>query len=95
MKKPVNLYEAGNHPALSFKNLTYTRSVEESKAINYKDGSMVIISASGMAETGRILHHLKNNIENPKNTDPDRLLAGAAHPGTPPGRAGERHPYLW
>ena len=60
--------EAGNHPALSFKNLTYTRSVEESKAINKKKGSMVIISASGMAETGRILHHLKNNIENPKNT---------------------------
>jgi metallo-beta-lactamase family protein len=60
--------EAGNHPALSFKNLTYTRSVEESKAINYRDGSMVIISASGMAETGRILHHLKNNIEDPKNT---------------------------
>lgn len=60
--------EAGNHPALSFKNLTYTRSVEESKAINRKKGSMVIISASGMAETGRILHHLRNNIENPKNT---------------------------
>jgi len=60
--------EAGNHPALNFKNLTYTRSVDESKAINKKKGSMVIISASGMAETGRILHHLKNNIEDPKNT---------------------------
>jgi metallo-beta-lactamase family protein len=48
--------------------LSYTRSVEESKAINDVKGPAVIISASGMAETGRILHHLKNNIENPNNT---------------------------
>lgn len=56
------------HPALDFKMLTYTRSVDESKALNENKEPMVIISASGMAETGRILHHLKNNIENPKNT---------------------------
>ncbi|HBY08104.1 MAG TPA: MBL fold metallo-hydrolase [Chloroflexi bacterium] len=54
--------------ALGFELLTYTRSVEESKAINDFKGPAVIISASGMAETGRILHHLKNNIENPRNT---------------------------
>jgi metallo-beta-lactamase family protein len=54
--------------ALGFDLLTYTRSVEESKALNDRKDPMVIISASGMAETGRILHHLKNNIENPKNT---------------------------
>ncbi len=53
---------------LGFEMLTYTRSVEESKAINDLKGPAVIISASGMAETGRILHHLKNNIENPNNT---------------------------
>ena len=57
-----------HHSALGFDLLTYTRSVEESKAINYVKGPAVIISASGMAETGRILHHLKNNIENPRNT---------------------------
>ena len=57
-----------HHTALGFDLLTYTRSVEESKAINKKKGPMVIISASGMAEVGRILHHLKNNIEDPKNT---------------------------
>ena len=57
-----------HHSALGFDLLTYTRSVEESKAINFVKGSAVIISASGMAETGRILHHLKNNIENPLNT---------------------------
>lgn len=53
---------------LGFDHIIYTRSVEESKAINDRDEPMVIISASGMAETGRILHHLKNNIENPRNT---------------------------
>ncbi len=48
--------------------LTYVRSVERSKAINDDHRPMVIISASGMAETGRILHHLRNNIEDPSNT---------------------------
>ena len=57
-----------HHEALGFDLLTYTRSVEDSKAINERDEPMVIISASGMAEVGRILHHLKNNIENPRNT---------------------------
>jgi metallo-beta-lactamase family protein len=56
------------HPALDFAQLHYTRSVEESKALNLRTDPMVIISASGMAETGRILHHLRNNIEDPRNT---------------------------
>ena len=56
------------HPALDFKMLTYVQSVDKSKALNERQEPMIIISASGMAETGRILHHLKNNIENPKNT---------------------------
>lgn len=60
--------EEARHPALDFKMLTYIRSVEESKALNERTDPMIIISASGMAENGRILHHIKNNIENPKNT---------------------------
>ncbi len=60
--------EKGNHKALAYPNLTYTRSVAESKALNDRFEPMIIISASGMAESGRILHHLRNNIENPKNT---------------------------
>jgi metallo-beta-lactamase family protein len=56
------------HPALDFKMLTYVQSVEESKALNQRKDPMIIISASGMAESGRILHHLRNNIENPLNT---------------------------
>jgi len=54
--------------ALGFDLLKYTRSVEESKAINKSSEPAIILSASGMAETGRILHHLRNNIEDPKNT---------------------------
>jgi metallo-beta-lactamase family protein len=56
------------HPALTFPGLSYVRSVEDSKAINFMKGPLIIISASGMAETGRILHHLKNNIGDSENT---------------------------
>lgn len=58
----------GTHPALSFPSLTYIQSVEESKALNDRHEPMIIISASGMAESGRILHHLRNNLQNPRNT---------------------------
>jgi metallo-beta-lactamase family protein len=60
--------QEARHPALDFKLLTYVQSVEQSKALNERRDPMVIISASGMAENGRILHHLRNNIENPRNT---------------------------
>ncbi len=51
-----------------FGGLKYTRSVEESRAINTLKGSAIIISANGMCEAGRILHHLKHNIEDARNT---------------------------
>ncbi len=57
-----------NGDAFGFKTLKYTRSVEESKAINDQKGPLVVISASGMCESGRILHHLRNNIGDPRNT---------------------------
>lgn len=53
---------------LGFRQLHYTRSTDESKMINNISGPIIIIAGSGMAENGRILHHLKNNIENPLNT---------------------------
>ncbi len=48
-----------------FKDLKYVSSVEESKTLNAKSGPLMIISASGMMEAGRVVHHLKNNIEDP------------------------------
>lgn len=48
--------------------LKHTQSVEESKKLNFFIGPCIIISSSGMCEAGRIRHHLKNNIEDPKNT---------------------------
>lgn len=53
--------------AFGFSGLRYIQTVEQSKALNDVQGPCIIISASGMCEAGRILHHLKNNIENPAN----------------------------
>lgn len=58
--------KAGKNP-FNFEYVHFTSSVEESKALNDLREPAVIISASGMCETGRILHHLANNIENPNN----------------------------
>jgi metallo-beta-lactamase family protein len=58
--------EDGQDP-FGFKRLKYIRHVEDSKRLNDLKESCMIISASGMAETGRILHHLKNNIEDSRN----------------------------
>ncbi len=53
---------------LGHENITYVSNVNQSKDLNNRKHPMIIISASGMCENGRILHHLKNNIENPHNT---------------------------
>lgn len=59
--------DSGDDP-FGFRRLRYIRDVEESKALNDVRVPCVIISASGMAEAGRVLHHLRNNIADPKNT---------------------------
>jgi metallo-beta-lactamase family protein len=51
-----------------FENLTLVRKVNDSKALNDLHGPAIIISASGMCEAGRVLHHLRNTIEDPRNT---------------------------
>ncbi len=51
-----------------FQRLQYIREASESKKLNDLHGPFVVISASGMCEQGRILHHLRNNIEDPRNT---------------------------
>ena len=62
-----------------FGRLKCTRETAESKALNLRKDPHIIISASGMAEAGRILHHLKNNIENPNHLI---LFVGYAAPHT-------------
>jgi metallo-beta-lactamase family protein len=57
----------GDDP-FGFHRLTYVRDVEASKKLNSLRGPCVIVSASGMCEGGRVLHHLRNNIEDPRNT---------------------------
>jgi metallo-beta-lactamase family protein len=51
-----------------FPLLKFTRDVEESKAINFAKGPMIVIAASGMVEAGRILHHLARGASDPRNT---------------------------
>ena len=62
------LTKAGRRDPFGFHRLTYVRSTERSKELNFLRKPAVIISASGMCEAGRILHHLKNNIEDARNS---------------------------
>ncbi len=70
---------SGNRDPFGFADVHYTRSVEDSKQLNFMREPAIIISASGMAETGRILHHLKNNIEDSRTTV---LIVGWQAPDT-------------
>ncbi|NIV34889.1 MAG: MBL fold metallo-hydrolase, partial [Anaerolineae bacterium] len=62
------LATARRRDPFGFHRLTYVRSTERSKELNFLREPAIIISASGMCEAGRILHHLKNNVEDPRNT---------------------------
>ncbi len=59
--------ENGENP-FSFRQLKYTQSVEESMALNRDSNQHIVLSASGMCESGRILHHLRHRIHDSKNT---------------------------
>ena len=73
-----NLINSGDNP-LEFPGLKFTKTPEESKELNEKNEPSIIISASGMCEIGRIKHHLKHTLWNPKNTI---LFVGYQAPGT-------------
>lgn len=62
------LQQTSSQSPFSFEGIRYVREAAQSKRINSLQGSAIIISASGMCENGRILHHLKNNIEDPRNS---------------------------
>ncbi|UEG51311.1 MBL fold metallo-hydrolase [Ferruginibacter lapsinanis] len=81
-KKIQKVLETDRDP-FGFRGLKYVKSVEESKMLNYKNGPCVIISASGMADAGRIKHHISNNIESSRNTI---LLTGYCEPRSLGGR---------
>ena len=66
-----------------FPQLKYVRTVEQSKQLNFENGPMVIIAASGMADAGRVKHHIMNNISNDRNTI---LLVGYCEPRSLGGR---------
>lgn len=85
-RENMNLFEPevqeemlkGDNP-LEFPGLQFTRTADESKALNEDERPSIIISASGMCEVGRIKHHLKHNLWNPKSTI---LFVGYQAPGT-------------
>jgi metallo-beta-lactamase family protein len=83
------LLSAKNNDPFGFDMMRYTRSTQESKELNFLREPAVIISASGMAEAGRILHHLKNNVEDPRNTI---LIVGWQAPNTLGRRIVEKQP---
>ena len=74
-----------------FPGLTYVASQGESMALNHESGPMVIIAASGMCESGRVLHHLKHSVSDPKNMI---LIIGFQAEGTLGRRIVERRPFL-
>ena len=76
------LLETDNDP-FSFKGLKYVKTVDQSKLLNFRNEPCVIISASGMADAGRVKHHISNNIENSRNTI---LMVGYCEPRSLGGR---------
>ncbi len=82
------IMQSDNDP-FQFQGLRYVQTVDQSKQLNFQNGPMVIISASGMGDGGRVKHHISNNIENSRNTI---LLTGYCEPRSLGGRllAGEK-----
>jgi metallo-beta-lactamase family protein len=78
----LNQYLLTDENPFGFKGLTYVREVEQSKRINTNNEPCIIISSSGMANAGRVKHHLFNNVENPSTTV---LIVGYCSPNTPGG----------
>lgn len=72
-------FENKDRTPFDFSNLTTTAETAESKALNDQPGPMIIMAGSGMADAGRIVHHLRNNLANPKTIV---VFVGYQVPGT-------------
>jgi metallo-beta-lactamase family protein len=81
------LHESGDRDPFGFSRLRYTHSVAESKALNDARNPLIVISASGMAEAGRVQHHLLHAVEDPRNAV---LITGWQAPYTLGRRIAER-----
>ncbi|PWU01233.1 MAG: MBL fold metallo-hydrolase, partial [Bacteroidetes bacterium] len=66
-KSIQKILESDNDP-FGFKGLKYIKTVDQSKMLNYRNEPCVIISASGMADGGRVKHHISNSVESSRNT---------------------------
>jgi metallo-beta-lactamase family protein len=75
--------KAGDTDPFHFNGLQFVQSADQSKLLNFRKEPCVIISASGMADAGRVKHHISNNIENSRNTI---LLVGYCEPNSLGGR---------
>ncbi len=81
--KALHKYMERDSQPFGFSNLHYIRDVKYSKLLNTLDEPCIIISASGMIEAGRIMHHVANNIEDERNT---LLIVGYCEPSSLGGR---------
>ncbi len=78
-KETYAFIREARHPALNFKGLTYIETREQSRRLNNYEPPAIIISASGMADNGRVVHHLMHHIEDPRSAV---VIVGWQAPGT-------------
>lgn len=78
-KETYEFIREARHPALNFKGLVYVESREQSKQINNYEPPAIIISASGMADNGRVVHHLIHHVGDSRSTI---VIVGWQAPGT-------------
>ncbi|MBK8699578.1 MAG: MBL fold metallo-hydrolase [Saprospiraceae bacterium] len=87
----LNQYLLIDENPFGFKGLSYIRDVTESKRLNTSNEPCIIISSSGMANAGRVKHHIANNVEDPRNTI---LIVGYCSPNTPGGKLKSGEPTI-
>ncbi|QDT55679.1 Ribonuclease [Caulifigura coniformis] len=91
LDEPFKAIQATDADPFGFATLSYVATKEESVALNRREGAFMVISASGMCESGRIVHHLKNAVSDERNTV---LLIGYQAPYTLGRQIADRRPYV-